>query len=68
MIPNDAVMGVEIRWVGEPFRDKTGATVVKPGEVGTFITFHGPPGHPEVVVSFPALTFVTPQQNVELTA
>jgi hypothetical protein len=59
-IPDDAQPGIKVRWIGPPQED------VQPGDEGTFITFDGPPGDPEVVVSFPgALTFVIPKENVE---
>jgi hypothetical protein len=68
-IPDYAVHGAQICWIGEPYLDESsGALVVEPGEIGMFITFDGPVGVPDVVVSFPKLTFVTPNENVELTA
>jgi hypothetical protein len=63
-IPLDAPEGAAVRWIGDAYSEGS-HTTVKPGEVGTFLCFDGPP-FGEVVVSFPALTFVTPKENVEL--
>jgi hypothetical protein len=74
MIPDDAPHGMAIRWIGEPYSDELGEhgeihAEVRPGDLGTFIDFDGPPGDPEVVVTFPSTgAFVTPQGNVEPTS
>jgi hypothetical protein len=63
-IPQDAAYGLAVRWVGDAYREESGQ--VTAGDLGTFLHFDGPPGDPEVVVTFPATgTFVTPQANVE---
>ena len=70
VIPTDATEGTAVRWVGAAREETTGpdsTAWVRPGDLGTFLGFDGPPGDPEVVVSFPeAITFVTAQENVEL--
>jgi hypothetical protein len=46
--------------------DRAATGDVQPGDEGTFISFDGPPGDPEMVVSFPgAQMFVIPKENVE---
>ena len=71
MIPDDAPHGMAIRWIGETYSEELGEhgeihAEVRPGDLGTFIDFDGPPGYPEVVVTFPSTgAFVTPQGNVE---
>jgi hypothetical protein len=63
-IPDDAHAGLAVRWVGDAYREESGE--VTAGSLGTFLGFDGPPGDPEVVVTFPAVgAFVTPQANVE---
>jgi hypothetical protein len=68
-IPTDTREGAAVRWVGPAWEGTAGpdATAwIRPGDAGTFLGFDGPPGDPEVVVTFPATgAFVTPQTNVE---
>jgi hypothetical protein len=68
-IPTDAREGAAVRWIGAAQEETSGpdsTAWVRPGDVGTFLGFDGPPGDPEVVVTFPATGgFVTPQANVE---
>jgi hypothetical protein len=69
-IPIDASAGQAVRWIGEPHQEMTGPETtdwVHPGDEGTFITFDGPPGEPEVVVTFPAVgAFVCSSDDVDL--
>ena len=64
--PADARHGMAIRWTGPTYREPTGE--VQPGDIGKFIDFDGPPGHREVVVAFPGLTFVCSSADVEVAA
>jgi hypothetical protein len=73
-IPSDAKHGMAVRWIGKAFSEELGEhgeihAEVRPGDEGTVLGFDGPPGDPDVVVTFPeAFTFVTAQENVEPTA
>ncbi|HET6920257.1 MAG TPA: hypothetical protein VFI46_12430, partial [Jiangellaceae bacterium] len=57
-IPIDTSRGTPIRWIGAAREEMTGPDTtdwVRPEDVGTFLDFDGPPGHHEVVVSFPTV-------------
>jgi hypothetical protein len=68
-IPTNTREGAAVRWIGAAREETSGpdsTAWVRPGDVGTFLGFDGPPGDLEVVVTFPATgAFVTPQANVE---
>lgn len=64
-IPPDTAPSTLIRWVGQPYVDTVGE--VKPGDLGTFIDFDGPAGHPEAVVTFPDTgAFVCSTDQIEV--
>jgi len=60
----DTKAGTTVRWVGAEQEGPVG--VIRPGDVGTFIDFDGPPATAEAVVSFPGGTFVCSRDDVEV--
>jgi hypothetical protein len=64
VIPIEAQHGMAIQWIGSPYEEPPWGAV-HAGDVGTFIDFDGPAGHPEVVVTFPSVgAFVCSSDDV----